>query len=53
MINYFLVECDISVDSDTFLMIDFINFKIKMTQSFRYTRKDKIYVRDKDMSVLC
>jgi hypothetical protein len=32
--NYFLVGGDVSVDNETLLMIDFINFKIKLTQSF-------------------
>jgi hypothetical protein len=44
MINYFLVRCDVSIDSETLLMIDFINFKIKPTQSFRCADRGKIYV---------
>jgi hypothetical protein len=33
---------DISVDSNALLMIDFINLKIKLTQSFKYTHKDRV-----------
>jgi hypothetical protein len=31
MSNYFFIEDDISVDSETLLVIDFINFKINLT----------------------
>jgi hypothetical protein len=34
MVNYFLVEDDVFIDSDAFLMTDFINLKIKSTQFF-------------------
>jgi hypothetical protein len=39
-----LVGGDIFVDSETFLMTDFMNFKIKPVQSFRYAHKDIMYV---------
>jgi hypothetical protein len=32
--NYFLVRDDVSINNNTLLMIDFINLKIKLTQSF-------------------
>jgi hypothetical protein len=36
---------DVSVDNETLLMIDFINFKIKSTQSFRCAHMNRVYVR--------
>jgi hypothetical protein len=37
MINYFFsVRDDVLVDSETFLMTDFMNLKIKSAQSFKY-----------------
>jgi hypothetical protein len=44
MLNYFSVGDDVSVDSKTFLIINFINLKIKSTQSFKCTYKYKIYI---------
>jgi hypothetical protein len=35
---------DVSVDSDAFLMIDFVNLKIKPTQYFRDAHRDRVYV---------
>jgi hypothetical protein len=35
---------DVPVDSDVFLMIDFVNLKIKPTQSFRGAYKSKMRV---------
>jgi hypothetical protein len=35
---------DVPVDSDAFLMIDFINFKIKPTQYFRDAHRDRVCV---------
>jgi hypothetical protein len=35
---------DIPVDSDTLLVTDFMNLKIKPTQSFRNTHKNKVCV---------
>jgi hypothetical protein len=35
---------DISVDSETLFVIDFMNFKIKSAQSFRCTHKDSVYI---------
>jgi hypothetical protein len=32
------------IDSETFLVIDFINFKIKLTQSFRDAHIGRMYV---------
>jgi hypothetical protein len=44
MVNYFLVRDDVFVDSETLLMTDFINLKIKTAQSFEYTHKNRICV---------
>jgi hypothetical protein len=41
MTNYFLVEDDVSVDSES---TDFINLKIKSIQSFKNTHRNKICV---------
>jgi hypothetical protein len=35
---------DVSVDSEPLLMTDFMNFKIKSTQSFRIIHKSIIYI---------
>jgi hypothetical protein len=35
---------DVSVDSETFLMTDFVNLKIKPTQSFGCAHKDRVCV---------
>jgi hypothetical protein len=35
---------DVSVDSETLLMTNFVNLKIKSAQSFRDTHKNKIYI---------
>jgi hypothetical protein len=35
---------DVSVDSETFLMTDFVNFKIKSVQFFEGAHKDRIYI---------
>jgi hypothetical protein len=35
----FLVGVDVSVDNETFLVIDFVNLKIKPIQSFRVAHK--------------
>jgi hypothetical protein len=40
----FSVGGDISIDSETFLLTDFINLKIKSIQSFEYAHKDKVCV---------
>jgi hypothetical protein len=44
MLNYFSVRDDVFVDSKTFLMINFIDLKIKSTQSFKCTYKYNIYI---------
>jgi hypothetical protein len=36
---------DVPVDSETFLVTDFINLKIKSTQSFRDAHRDMMCVR--------
>jgi hypothetical protein len=36
---------DVPVDSETILMTDFVNLKIKTTQHFRGTHKGRVYVR--------
>jgi hypothetical protein len=38
------VEDDIPIESETILVIDFVNLKIKLSQSFRCIHKDKMYV---------
>jgi hypothetical protein len=35
---------DVPVDSEVFLVIDFVNFKIKSVQSFRCAHRDRICV---------
>jgi hypothetical protein len=35
---------DAAVDSDTLLVIDFVNLNIKPAQSFGYAHRDRIYV---------
>jgi hypothetical protein len=44
MVNYFLVGGDVSIDSEMFLMIDFVNLKIKPSQFFSGAHKDTMYV---------
>jgi hypothetical protein len=39
------VGCDVSVDSETLLMTNFINLKIKPTQSFESAHSDRLYMR--------
>jgi hypothetical protein len=36
---------DVPVDNKTLLVTDFVNLKIKLTQSFRGAHRDNIYVR--------
>jgi hypothetical protein len=36
---------DVHVDNKTLLVTDFVNLKIKLTQSFRGAHRDNIYVR--------
>jgi hypothetical protein len=43
-VNYFLVISDVPVDSETLLVTDFINLKIKLTQSFICAHRDRMYV---------
>jgi hypothetical protein len=38
------IGSDVSVDSETLLVIDFINFKIKPTQSFRVAHRGMVCV---------
>jgi hypothetical protein len=42
MTNYFLVGVDIPIDSKSLFMIDFINLKIKLIQSFRCCHKNRV-----------
>jgi hypothetical protein len=39
------VEGDVPVDSEALLVTDFVNLKIKPTQSFRGAHRGRIYVR--------
>jgi hypothetical protein len=43
--NYSFSERQRPVDSETFLVIDFMNLKIKLAQSFRGAHKSKVYMR--------
>jgi hypothetical protein len=36
---------DVSIDSDVLMVIDFMNLKIKLTQSFGYAHRDRVCVR--------
>jgi hypothetical protein len=38
------VRGDVFIDNDALLVTDFINLKIKLTQSFRYVHKNRVYV---------
>jgi hypothetical protein len=40
----FLVGGDVSVNSETFLITDFINLKIKSAQSFRGAYRDRVCI---------
>jgi hypothetical protein len=40
----FSVGGDVLVDSETLLVTDFVNLKIKPTQSFRGNHRDRVYV---------
>jgi hypothetical protein len=40
----FLVGGDVPIDSDAFLVTDFVNIKIKLTQSFKGAHKNRVYV---------
>jgi hypothetical protein len=42
--NCFLVGDNIFIDSETLLMTDFMNLKIKLAQSFERTHKDRMCV---------
>jgi hypothetical protein len=42
MTNYFSVRCDVFIDSETLLMTDFVNLKIKLTQSFKSTYRNRV-----------
>jgi hypothetical protein len=44
MINYFLVISDIVIDNETFLMIDFVNLKIKSIQSFIDVHRGRVHI---------
>jgi hypothetical protein len=39
------VRGSVSIDSETFLVTDFVNLKIKSTQSFEVTHRDRVCVR--------
>jgi hypothetical protein len=39
------MRCDVPVDSESLLVTDFVNLKIKSIQSFRYIHKDRMYIR--------
>jgi hypothetical protein len=39
------VRDDVPVDSETFLMTDFVNLKIKPSQSYESAYRSKVYMR--------
>jgi hypothetical protein len=41
----FSVKGDVLVDNEMLLVTDFVNFKIKSAQSFKYIHKSRVYVR--------
>jgi hypothetical protein len=41
----FLVGDDVSVDSELLLVTNFVNLKIKLTQSFKDAHRDRVCVR--------
>jgi hypothetical protein len=45
MVNYSFSGSDVPVDSETFLVTDSVNLKIKPVQSFGYAYKGKVFVR--------
>jgi hypothetical protein len=45
MINYFSVGGNVSVDIKTLLMTNFINLKIKSTQSFKDVHRTRVCAR--------
>jgi hypothetical protein len=45
MVNYFFSGRRRPVDNEVLLVIDFMNLKIRSTQSFKCTYKDMVYVR--------
>jgi hypothetical protein len=44
MANILSVIVDIPVDSETFLMTDFVNLKIKSDQSFRDAHRNRVCI---------
>jgi hypothetical protein len=44
MYNIFLVVVDVPINSEMFLMIDFVNLNIKMTRSFECVHKYRLHV---------
>jgi hypothetical protein len=45
MANYFFMGGDNSVDSESFFVTDFVNLKIKPTQSFRGVHRVRMCIR--------
>jgi hypothetical protein len=43
-LNFIFEGDDVFVDSEIFLMTDFMNLKIKLAQSFRGIHRNRIYV---------
>jgi hypothetical protein len=37
---------DVLIDSETILVTNFVNLKIKLVQSFEYAHKDRVYMHD-------
>jgi hypothetical protein len=52
MVNYFLVESDVSVNSETLLITDLVNLKIKPSQSFVYAHRSTMCVYRSECSYM-
>jgi hypothetical protein len=44
MANYFLMRCDVFIDSEILLVIEFLNLKIRSSQSFKSVHKSMVCV---------
>jgi hypothetical protein len=44
MTNYFLMRCDVPIDNEILLVIEFLNLKIRSSQSFKIIHKSMVCV---------
>jgi hypothetical protein len=44
-VNYYFSGRRRPIDNETLLVIGFVNLKIKSTQSFKYSHKNRVYIR--------